>query len=142
MLPRDEYEQLKKLASEAVEDRGTARLVSRAREDIAQGDALLPKDVVDRLAAGHNPIRVLRDFREQTQAELAVRVGITQGYLSDLESGNRKGPLELHQKFARALDVPLDLLAPVAVSAELANPERMRKRKQKIGEMRRRRGQN
>src|SRR5690606_38788163 len=102
MLPRDEYEQLKKLASEAVEDRGTARLVSRAREDIAQGDALLPKDVVDRLAAGHNPIRVLRDFREQTQAELAVRVGITQGYLSDLESGNRKGPLELHQKFARA----------------------------------------
>jgi Predicted transcriptional regulator with C-terminal CBS domains len=50
------------------------------------------------------PIRVLRQFRKETQAELAAAVGIAQNYLSDLETGNRKGPLELHQKIARFLE--------------------------------------
>jgi DNA-binding XRE family transcriptional regulator len=112
-LPRAEYERLAARAAEADEDEGTARLVARARRAIGDGtEMVLPKAVVDRLAAGENPIRTLREWRRETQAELAVRVGITQGYLSDLESGKRKGPFELHRKLARALRVPLDLLAP------------------------------
>jgi len=110
ILPRADYERLKKLADEAMEDAGTARLVARARKDVAGGIPLLPKETVDRLANGENPIRVLREFRGYTQAELVVAVKITQGYLSDLETGKRKGPLQLHQKIARALGVPLELL--------------------------------
>ena len=87
-----------------------------------------------------NPIRVLRQFRAKTQAELAVAVGITQNYLSDLETGKRKGPLELHQKIARFLGIPLDLLVPVSVSAEEADPGRFAKHKQAIAEMKRSRG--
>jgi hypothetical protein len=34
ILPRAEYERLKKLADEAVEDAGTARLVARAKKEI------------------------------------------------------------------------------------------------------------
>jgi DNA-binding XRE family transcriptional regulator len=135
ILPRVEYERLKKLADEATEDAGTARLVARAKKDIAGGGPLLPKAVVDRLANGENPIRVLREFRDETQMELRVRVGITQGYLSDLETGKRKGPLELHQKIARALGVPLDLLAPIAVSQEEADPVRFANRKRAVAEM-------
>src|SRR5947208_1632278 len=116
ILPRAEYERLKKLADEAIEDAGTARLVARAKKEIAGGTPLLPKEVIDRLANGENPIRVLREFREQTQNELRMRIGITQGYLSDLETGNRKGPFELHRKIARALSVPFELLAPITVS--------------------------
>jgi len=135
ILPRADYERLKKLADEAMEDAGTARLVARAKKEIAEGIPLLPKEVVDRLAKGENPIRVLREFRSETQMELRVRVGITQGYLSDLETGKRKGPLELHKKIARALGVPLDLLAHIVVSEQEADPIRFANRKKAIAEM-------
>jgi predicted transcriptional regulator len=93
---------------------GVARVVRRAREALAAGrEVVLPKRVVDRLAAGENPIRALREWRELTQAELVASIGITQGYLSELEAGKRKGPAALHQKIARALGVPIDLLLPL-----------------------------
>jgi DNA-binding XRE family transcriptional regulator len=141
ILPRAEYERLKAFAQEAEEDAGTARLVARAKREIAGGAPLLPKDVVDRLGRSENPIRVLRQFREQTQAELSAGVGITQNYLSELETGKRKGPLELHQKIARFLGVPLDLLAPAAVSGKEADPARFAKRKHVVADVRRQRGQ-
>lgn len=141
IVPRAEYERLKALEQEAEEDSGTARLIARAKREIAGGAPLLPKGVVDRLANGENPIRVLRQFRKETQVELAAAVGIAQNYLSDLETGNRKGPLELHQKIARFLGIPLDLLAPIAVSGEQADPMRFAKRKQVIADIKRQRGQ-
>jgi DNA-binding XRE family transcriptional regulator len=132
VLPRAEYERLRELANEADEDAGMVRVIARAKKQIAEGAPLLPKAVADRLAEGENPIRVLREWREDTQVELATRVGIAQNYLSDLEAGKRKGPWELHQKIARALGVPLDLLATVAVSLEEADPARFAKRKEVI----------
>ena len=47
-----------------------------------------------------------------TQAELTDTVGMTQGYLSDLENGRRRATAESLAKLARALRVPLDLLVP------------------------------
>ena len=139
VLPKSEYERLAALATD--EDVGTARLVRKARAAVEAGhEVLLPKAVVDRLAAGDNPIRVLREWRGTTQAELALGVEITQGYLSDLESGKRKGTIVLHQKFARALGVPIDLLLPIVGSEEEANPGRLARRKRNIEEMRRSRG--
>ena len=84
---------------------------------------------------------MLRQFRKETQAELAAAVGIAQNYLSDLETGNRKGPLELHQKIARFLGIPLDLLAPIAVSGKESGPAKFAKRKQVIADVKRQRGQ-
>jgi DNA-binding XRE family transcriptional regulator len=126
ILPRADYERLKKLADEAMEDAGTARLVARAKKEVAAGAPLLPKETVDRLADGENPIRVLREFRGYTQVAFVKAVGIAQGYLSDLETGKRKGPLELHRKISRALAVPLELLTTVAASAE--EPRQRRRR--------------
>jgi transcriptional regulator with XRE-family HTH domain len=134
VLPRREYERLTALA--VGEDAGVARIVSRARAALAAGhEIVLPKTAVDRLAAGENPIRVLREWRDRTQAELVVSVGITQGYLSDLEAGKRKGPVALHQKIARALAVPIELLLPIAVPNDAADPARSAKRQQVINEM-------
>jgi len=143
ILPRAEYERLKALEQEAEEDRGTARLVARTKKEVAGGATVLPKDVVDRLAKGENPIRVLRQFRGLTQAELAAaeEVQITQNYLSDLETGKRKGPLALHRKFAHVLGVPLDLLSTITVAEQQADPARFTKRGQTIAKMRRERGQ-
>jgi DNA-binding XRE family transcriptional regulator len=140
ILPRAEYERLMAIADEAVEDAGTARLVAAARRDVANGAPLLPLDVVERLADGENPVRVLREWRNRTQKELAVSVGMAQNYLSDIENGKRKGPFELHRKIASSLGVPFDLLAPVAASMQDADPRRVAKQKKVIAATRRSRG--
>lgn len=143
IMPRDEYKTMKALADEAWEDRQTARLVDRAMADIAAGMPVFPLQVANRLVNGENPIRVLREFRGMTQAELATSEGlqITQNYLSELETGKRKGPLALHQKLARVLGVPLDLLAGEVVSDGEADPVRVAKRKQAFAKVKRSRGQ-
>jgi DNA-binding XRE family transcriptional regulator len=140
ILPRAEYERLAALAADAEEDAGTARLVARARKRIASGEEMVfPKLVADRLAAGENPIRVLREFRKLPQIEVALSVGIQQGYLSDLENGKRKGPVALHQKLARKLGVPIDLLLPIAVSEAEADPRRFADQRAAIAKMQRER---
>ncbi len=109
VLPRDEYERL--AARAAGEDVGTARLVRGARHALATGhEVALPKAVVDRLAAGENAIRVLREWRDVTQLYLMHKTNLSQSYLSDLETGRRKGSPETLASVARVLNVPLELL--------------------------------
>jgi len=111
VLPKEEYERLKTLA--ASEDAGTARIVRRAKAAIQAGtEILLPKAVVDRLAAGESPVRVLREWRDVTQTEISFRTDISQSHLSDIESGRRAGTPATLRKIANVLKVPLDLLVP------------------------------
>jgi len=111
ILPRKEYEALVAKAAEAEEDIGTARLVARARRDIAAGAPLIPKSLVDRIASGENALRVLREWRDVTQLHLSFKTDIGQGYISDLENGRRKGTAAAWKRIAQVLNVPLDLLA-------------------------------
>ncbi len=110
ILPRKDYEALVAKAAEADEDAGTARLVARARKEVTAGAPLLPKEVVDRIASGENPVRVLREWRGKTQQQLALEGGLTQGYLSDIENGRRRGTALRLRGVSHALKVPLDLL--------------------------------
>jgi hypothetical protein len=110
ILPRKDYEALAAKAAEADEDSGTARLIARARKEIAAGAPLIPKKFIDRIANGESALRVLRDWRDVTQLHLSFKTNIGQGYLSDLENGRRKGTTSALKKIAEALDVPLDLL--------------------------------
>ena len=111
ILPRKEYEALAAKAQEADEDFGTARLIARARKEIAAGMPLIPKEVVDRIARGENALRALREWRGKTQLNLAHKTNIGQGYISDLESGRRKGKTTTLKKIADVLNLPLDLIA-------------------------------
>jgi DNA-binding XRE family transcriptional regulator len=111
VLPRTDYDRLVALAAEAQEDAAASRIIRNSTRALKEGrEVVLPKAVVDRLANGDNPIRVIREWRDLIQGELAVAVGISQNYLSEIETGRRKGPAELQKKFARALGVPIDLL--------------------------------
>ena len=111
VLPRTQYNRLVALAAEAEEDAAASRIVRNSIRAIKEGrEVLLPKAVVDRLANGDNPVRVIREWRDMIQGELALAVGISQNYLSEIENGRRKGPARLQKKFARALGVPVDLL--------------------------------
>ena len=110
IMPRKEYEALVVKAAEADEDADTARLVARARGEIAAGAPLLPKHVIDRLAKGDNPVRVLREWRDVTQLYLSFKTKLSQGYISDVETGRWKGAAAALRRIADALKVPLDLL--------------------------------
>lgn len=110
ILPRKEYEALVARAAEADEDAGTARLVARARKEISAGAPLLPKEVVDRLANGENPVRVLREWRGETQMYLSFKTNLSQGHISDIENGRRTGTPAALRLIANVLKVPLDLL--------------------------------
>jgi DNA-binding XRE family transcriptional regulator len=111
VLPRSEYDRLITIAAEAQEDAAASRIVRNSTRALKEGrEVTLPKAVADRLANGENAVRVLREWRDMIQGELAVAVGISQNYLSEIETGRRKGPAELQKKFARALGVPIDLL--------------------------------
>jgi len=81
------------------------------RKEIADGGAVIPLDVVNRIADGENPIRVIREWKDITQLYLAHKTNIGQGYISDLENGRRKGTVAALKEIARVLDVPLGLLA-------------------------------
>lgn len=111
IIPRKEYEALVAKAAEADEDAGTARLVARARKEVAAGAPLLPNEVVDRLANGENPVRVLREWRGETQMHLAFKTNLSQGHISDIENGRRTGTPAALRLIADVLKVPLDLLA-------------------------------
>ena len=110
ILPRKEYEALVAKAADADENIGTARLIARARKEIAGGAPLIPKDVIDRIANGENALRVLREWRGETQLYVSFKTSIGQGYISDLENGRRKGTTAVMKKIAAALNVPIDLL--------------------------------
>jgi len=111
VLPRVEYDRLVALAAEAQDDAAASRIVRNSARGIKEGrEVVVPKAVADRLANGDNAVRVIREWRGMIQGELAVAVGISQNYLSEIETGRRKGPAELQKRFARALGVPVDLL--------------------------------
>ena len=95
ILPRKDYEALAAKAQEADEDFWTARLVARARKEIAGGMPLIPKEVVDKIAGGENALRVLREWRGKKDFYISHKTNIGQGYISDLESGRERGQPQL-----------------------------------------------
>jgi DNA-binding XRE family transcriptional regulator len=110
ILPRKEYEALAAKAHETDEDFGTARLIARAQRD-CPGMPLILKEGVDRIARGENALRALREWRGKTQLYIAHKTNIGRGYISDLESGRRKGTTTALKKIAGVLKLPLDLIA-------------------------------
>ena len=71
----------------------------------AEGGEYFPAEVVDRLLAGDNPIRVYRTYRGITQKQLAEGAGINPVYLSQIETGKRAGSLRTLSAIAKALGV-------------------------------------
>ena len=71
-------------------------------------EELIPQEILDRLVAGEKPIKVWREFRGLTQARLAELAGIKKAYLSQIESGQRKGTVATLRALARALKLDLD----------------------------------
>ena len=110
VLPHDEYQTLVEL----LEDLDDAAAITRfaARHD-AGAEPTVPAVVVDRLLDGESPIRVWRENRGMTAAQLAAAVKVTRAHISKLESGKGEPSLDLLRRLARVLDVGIELLAPM-----------------------------
>jgi DNA-binding XRE family transcriptional regulator len=74
-------------------------------------EELIPAEIVDRILAGENRVRVWREHRTVSVKALAEAAGLTPAYLSQVETGKRDGTLDTHRKLAKALRVTLDELA-------------------------------
>lgn len=82
-----------------------------AKRALANGEEeLIPAAVVDRLLAGDNPIRVWRELRGLTSAQLAIACSVSAAAISQLEAGKRQPSVALLKKLAAALCVNLDQL--------------------------------
>jgi len=101
------YEDYLRLVEEA-EMMDDVREYDKAIEAVKQGEELVPSEVVYAILDGENPIRVWRKYRGYTQRELAEAAGISKPYLSQIETGKRKGTTEVLSAVARALDLTLD----------------------------------
>ena len=56
-----------------------------------------------------------RKYRGLTLASLARSVGVSRGYLSQIENGHKSGTLDLFRRLSGALDVSMDqLVEPVS----------------------------
>ena len=84
---------------------------------IASGEEeLIPADVVDRLLDGETPLRVWREFRKLTQADLAYSSGVNRVRIADIEAGRNSGSVHTLRKLAAALGVSIDDLISEADS--------------------------
>ena len=102
VLPIAEYEALLERLDEAEAVRDY---------DAARGQETFPEDVAARLVAGDNPVRVFREARGLSLRALAERAAISPAHLSDIETGGRRGSVDVLKRIAAALALDLDDIA-------------------------------
>ncbi len=105
VIPKADYEALLHAAEEAAEDAADVVIYDERKAELKTEKAL-PADVTMDILRGSSRLKALRNWRKLTQAELADAIGVSQGFLSDLESNRRKPSAQTSSMLANALDVP------------------------------------
>jgi DNA-binding XRE family transcriptional regulator len=106
LVPEDVYERM----MDDLDDLNDIRAYDAAK---AKPQEFIPSEMVDRMLAGENPVRVWREHRGMTQQQLADLAGISKAYLSQIEGEVRGGSVAVLSRLAKALSVDLDdLVAP------------------------------
>jgi len=78
---------------------------------LARGDEeLIPVEVIDKLLDGGNAIKVWREYRGLSQQALSEKAEISTPYLSQLETGRRKGSMAVLKKIADGLNISIELI--------------------------------
>lgn len=105
VLSRADYEALLQATREAAEDAADVAIYDARKAELGESEPL-PAELSLAVLQGESRLRALRKWRGMTQDELAGRTGLTQGFLSDLESRRRAASAETVDRLALALDVP------------------------------------
>ena len=112
VLPKADYQRLLAAAREKLEDDTDAREAARVLARLESGEEeIMPFDIVKRLRT-ENRIKVLREYRQMTQRELAEAADMNPLYLSQIECGRATGGIKSLSRVAEALGVGLEMIAP------------------------------
>lgn len=103
VITRAEYDALVNRLDEDEED--VAIFDARMAELQSGGAAPLPREVAQLMLNGDSLLKALRKWRDQTQLYLEFKTGLSQSYISDLESGKKQGTPETLRKIADALQI-------------------------------------
>lgn len=110
MLPVAEFERLVDLAEDKVDV--SAAVAAERRRDA--GEEYVPFDLINRIIAGENALKVWREYRGLSREALGAKVGCGASMISKMEGGTRTGALALWQALASALDVTIEDILPSA----------------------------
>ena len=97
---------------EDLEDELAGILAYARRQEIVKAgfDLAMPRDQWGRIRAGEAAVRVVREYRGLTQADLAAASGVARPEISAIETGARRGTVDTFKALAKALRAPLDVL--------------------------------
>lgn len=103
-IPREEYDRLR----EAAEDLEDILAYDAAMKDRGEG---VPSEFANRIIDGEHPVRVYRDWRGLSAAELGRRSGVHPVQVHEIETGKKRGSVDTLKRLAEALGVRLDDVA-------------------------------
>lgn len=92
---------------EQAEDHHDILAANEVRARVDAGEEAFPSSVVEALLEGVAPVRAFREYRGLRAGELAEKAGISQGYLSEIESGKKSGSLGVLKRIAGVLGLEL-----------------------------------
>lgn len=104
VLPYEEYQRL----IEEIEMQEGIRDYDTAKQALMEGEELVPSDLTYAILDGKHPVRAWREHRQLTQEQLAKAAEISKSYLSQIESGKRKGTTNVLVSLANALGLDVD----------------------------------
>jgi transcriptional regulator with XRE-family HTH domain len=125
VMPEADYNVLIEAARDNIEDLAGAEDAIGILRRIENGEEeTLPFELVKRIThaeeSGESRIKIVREYRDLTQAKLGEMVGSDRLYISQLETGVRGGSVDILRKIAAALDVPVELVIPKTVNHRFA----------------------
>ncbi len=104
LMDRADYDAL----VQASEDLADARFLVKAMDELAQGAETFTGEELDAYLAAPTPLAFWRARSGKTQAMLAKDVGVSQAFMAQLETGRRKGSIDVLSRIAKALDLRID----------------------------------
>lgn len=71
-------------------------------------------------------LRLLRAYHDISQTELCVELGISNSYLSEIESGKKQPTLDLLEKYSKRFEIPLSSLLFFSENIESGVTDKLR----------------
>ena len=110
ILSLSEFEKMRPINDDDFEDMLDARIINEMK---SQNQETIPGEFINRIFIDdESPIRVYREWRQYSMQYVAEKVGITQSYLSNIETGKREGTISLYQKLALVLNIEINHILP------------------------------
>jgi hypothetical protein len=104
VIPWPDYQRLLELA----EERADIAAAESAAVALADGEELIPGEVVKRLVAGEPPLKVWREYRGLDRAALGAKAGVAENLIARWEAGQAPIDADALGRLAASLAIDAD----------------------------------